>query len=129
MRDDRAEVPGFGPATEGEPLVFGAPRPGYPLHRVPAHLVDQWLEFMAGRGIQRVVCLLMPEQLAYYDDLLRGYQAHFGGDLVGYAPIRDQFLADLPTLTKGILPFLAEADRRGEPTVVHCSAGIGRTGH
>jgi len=91
--------------------------------------VDQWLEFMAGRGIRRVVCLLMPEQLEYYDDLLGRYRAHFGGDRIGYAPIPDQFLAELPTLTSGILPFLAQADRRGEPTVVHCSAGIGRTGH
>jgi protein-tyrosine phosphatase len=129
MHDDRPEVPGFGPAAEDEPTVFGASRPGYPLHRVPALLVDEWLDFMAGQGIRRVVCLLMPEQLLYYDDLLGRYRAHFGGDRVGYAPIPDLFLADLSTFTEGILPFLVEADRCGERTVVHCSAGIGRTGH
>jgi protein-tyrosine phosphatase len=124
-----AEIPGFGPAAEGEPTVFGAPRPGYPLQRVPAGLVDDWLAFMAGHGIQRVVCLLTPEQLAYYDDLLGHYRAHFGDDRVGHTPIPDLCLADLPSLTQGVLPFLVQADRCNEQTVVHCSAGIGRTGH
>jgi protein-tyrosine phosphatase len=129
MAANDLDVPGFGPAAEGEPTVFGAPRPGYPRHQVTPEEVAVWLAFMHGQGIQRVVCLLTPEQLSYYDDLLGRYQAHFGAQRVRLAPIPDLYLADLPTLIGGILPFLLEADREGERTVVHCSAGIGRTGH
>ncbi|HEY7835383.1 MAG TPA: dual specificity protein phosphatase family protein [Ktedonobacterales bacterium] len=129
MDGEHASLPGFGPAAEDEPTVFGAPRPGYPLHRVPPAAVDEWLACMRGHDVRRVVCLLMPEQLAYYDDLPGRYRAHFGAERVRCAPIPDLYLADLDTLTEGILPFLAEADRHGERVVVHCSAGIGRTGH
>lgn len=129
MSDPSADVPGFGPAAEDEPTVFGAPRPGYPLHRVPPAAVAQWLAFMDAQRVRRVVCLLTAEQLAYYDDLPASYRAHFGGACVRCAPIPDLYLADESTLTEGILPFLVDADLHGERTVVHCSAGIGRTGH
>ena len=129
MAGSELDVPGFGPATEGEPTLFGAPRPGYPRHQVTPEEVAAWLAFMRGQGIQRVVCLLTPEQLSYYDDLLGQYRAQLGAARVRLAPIPDLYLADLPTLTEGILPFLLEADRQSERTVVHCSAGIGRTGH
>jgi protein-tyrosine phosphatase len=129
MAGSDLDVPGFGPAAEDEPTVFGAPRPGYPRHQVTPEEVAVWLAFMRDQGIQRVVCLLTPEQLSYYDDLLGQYRAQLGAARVRLAPIPDLYLADLPTLTEGILPFLLEADRQGERTVVHCSAGIGRTGH
>jgi protein-tyrosine phosphatase len=129
MPDSDLDVPGFGPAAEGEPTVFGAPRPGYVGNQVTPEEVADWLAFMRERGIQRVVCLLTATQLSFYDDLLGRYREQFGAERVLHAPIPEFHLADLPTLTDGILPFLLDADRLGERTVVHCSAGIGRTGH
>jgi protein-tyrosine phosphatase len=120
---------GFGAATPQEPIVFGARRPGYPSHRVPQAEVDDWIAFMQRQGIQRVVCHLPDSQLAYYDHLLESYRQAFGADRVCWAPIRDFHLADVRTLTETILPFLAQAERCNEKTVVHCSGGIGRTGH
>ncbi|MDJ0695566.1 dual specificity protein phosphatase family protein [Mastigocoleus sp. MO_188.B34] len=38
-------------------------------------------------------------------------------------------LVDRQILTQQTLPFLATADHRGEKVVVHCSGGVGRTGH
>lgn len=120
---------GFGAATPQEPVVLGARRPGYPSHHVPQAEVDDWIAFVQGHGIQRVACLLPESQLAYYDHLLESYRQAFGADRVCWAPIRDFHLADAPTLTETILPFLAQAQQRNEKTVVHCSGGIGRTGH
>ena len=48
---------------------------------------------------------------------------------VCWAPIKDFRLADENLLIETVLPFLAESIRKGEPVVVHCSGGSGRTGH
>jgi protein-tyrosine phosphatase len=114
----------FAAAWENEPIVFGASRPGYFNNEV-----HEWVEFMKRQGIQRVCCLLSDNQLAHYSDLLGTYQQEFGNHHVCWAPIEDFHLSDLETLTTKILPFLAEADKRAEKVVVHCSGGIGRTGH
>jgi protein-tyrosine phosphatase len=114
----------FAAAWENEPIVFGASRPGYFNNK--AH---DWVEFMKRQGIQRVCCLLCDNQLAHYSDLLGTYQQEFGNHHVCWAPIEDFHLSDLETLTTKILPFLAEADKQAEKVVVHCSGGIGRTGH
>jgi hypothetical protein len=62
---------GFGAATEGEQIVFGARRPGFPFTHVSREVFNNWLAFMQHQSIQQIVCLLPPKQLAYYaDDLL-----------------------------------------------------------
>lgn len=84
---------------------------------------------MKRQGIKRVCCLLPDNQLARYSALLDTYQQAFGNNYVCWAPVADFHLSDLETLTKKILPFLTEAEKLGEKVVVHCSGGIGRTGH
>ncbi|MEH2278163.1 MAG: dual specificity protein phosphatase family protein [Nostoc sp.] len=114
----------FAPAWENEQVVFGAARPGYTNNKV-----QDWIEFMKYQYIKRVCCLLPDQQLAYYSELLGTYKQEFGNQLVCWAPIADFHLSDLETLTQKILPFLIEADKQNEKVVVHCSGGIGRTGH
>ncbi|NJM73534.1 MAG: protein phosphatase [Scytonema sp. RU_4_4] len=113
----------FAAASELEPIVFGASRPGY-----SAQNVHDWVNFMKCRGIQRVCCLLPDTQLARYSDLLGIYRQVFGIDQICWAPIKDFQLPDRETLIQKILPFLTAADQLGEKVVVHCSGGIGRTG-
>jgi protein-tyrosine phosphatase len=120
---------GFGPAGPEERCVFGARRPGYPDSPVQPAEVDRWISFMRSAGIDRVVCLLSKEQLTGYDDLRGRYEEAFGSNNVLFAPVEDYTLADLPTLSGRILPFLAETDGSGRKAVVHCAGGIGRTGH
>lgn len=121
---------GFAAARPGENVIYGAQRPGYNAKSVGKDPVDDWVAFMKKQGIQRICCLLGPDQLAFYTpDLLEQYRKAFGEDHVHSAPVKDYHLCDRETLHMKILPFLLQADEAGEPTVVHCSGGSGRTGH
>ena len=120
---------GFGAARPDEPTVFGARRPGFPFPTVAPATVDTWIRFMQSQRIERVVCLLPQEQLRGYPRLLEVYRRRFGASNVCWSPVHDFKLADAAALTQEILPFLADADRRGGRAVVHCAGGIGRTGH
>ncbi len=84
---------------------------------------------MQNQGIQRICCLLPETQLTRYSNLLDAYRKVFGLDQVCWAPIEDFNLATPEILVHQILPFLAIANQQNEKVVVHCSGGIGRTGH
>ena len=114
----------FAAASENEPTVFGSARPGYRNEQV-----NEWLQFMKEQDIKRVCCLLSASQLNQYSNLLDIYQQTFGVGRICWAPIEDFSFANPEVLTRQILPFLAAADQRNERVVVHCSGGIGRTGH
>ena len=120
---------GFGPATVDEPTVFGARRPGFPFPVVSSTTVNMWIQFMQSEQIARVLCLLPQRQLAGYSHLLEAYTQRFGTSNVCWSPVHDFKLADATALTHVILPFLADADQHQERVVVHCSGGVGRTGH
>lgn len=120
---------GFSAASEQEAFVFGARRPGWPFSRVSSQLVQSWITFMQAQDIKRVICLLPQRQLKAYNDLLAIYRQSFGEDHVLWVPIADFQLAEEAQLIDQILPFLAESVQQEEKTVVHCSGGVGRTGH
>jgi protein-tyrosine phosphatase len=114
----------FAPASENESIVFGSARPGY-----NGEQVKEWIEFMQSHDIDRICCLLPESQLNRYSNLLEVYRQTFGLDRVCWAPIEDFHIVKSEILIHQILPFLATADRKGEKVVIHCSGGVGRTGH
>lgn len=114
----------FAAADKNEMIVYGAAKPGKSRQQV-----SDWINFMKQQGIQRVCCLLCDSQLAGYENLLEIYQSEFGMERVCWAAIEDFQLVELETLTEKILPFLAIANQESEKVVVHCSGGVGRTGH
>lgn len=115
----------LGPASQNEPIVFGAQGPAYSLLRM-----SEWIAYMRAQGIKRVCCLLHQEQLkSYKEDLLEMYNREFGVENICWAPIPDYHLCDVGLLKERILPFLKDADAKSEPVVVHCQGGRGRAGH
>ena len=114
----------FTAASENELIVFGSARPGYSDRQIRA-----WIDFMQKQSIRRVCCLLSKAQLNRYSDLLDVYQQAFGRTQICWAPIEDFNLVDTEILIHQILPFLAIASQQNEAVVVHCSGGVGRTGH
>jgi protein-tyrosine phosphatase len=117
----------FAAASPTESIVFGSARPGYRSEQVQA-----WLTFMQAQGIQRVCCLLSAQQMQSYQtsiSLLECYQQTFGLEQVCWAPIEDFHLVNAELLLDTILPSLTAAQQLQQPVVVHCSGGVGRTGH
>jgi protein-tyrosine phosphatase len=125
----RVDAYRFAPAAPDEPIVHGACCPGW--HSTADHedAVAEWVAFVRSRGIERVCCLLTGVQLERTDADVARYGDAFDADAVRHVPIPDHHLADRSTLAEEVLPFLEEADAAGERVVVHCLAGIGRTGH
>jgi protein-tyrosine phosphatase len=127
---DKKENFGFSAASPEEKIVFGAARPAYGSPAISRKDAEDWLVYMQARGVKRVCCLLADEQIAVYGfDLPGFYREVLGKNHVCWSPVPDGFLATAAQLKEEILPFLDEADRDGERVVVHCAAGLGRTGH
>jgi hypothetical protein len=118
----------FAPAAADEEYVYGSCSPGW--HSAASHgeSIDDWIGFMRAEGIERVVCLLPGRQLAENGANLDCYGDAFGHPNVLHAPVPDRHLVPEALLTEEILPFIAEARNDEAPVVVHCLAGIGRTG-
>jgi protein-tyrosine phosphatase len=119
----------FAPAGPDESVVYGACCPGWHSAASHAAALDQWIADMRDAGIERVCCLLTGRQLDAHDANIGRYADAFGEEKVLHAPVPDHRLADRSTLEDEVLPFLAAADDADENVVVHCLAGIGRTGH
>jgi protein-tyrosine phosphatase len=122
---------GFGSPSKEEEYVFGAQRPGFPGKFVQKQVVDEWIAYMKKQGVRRIVCLLSEEELGNYPTLAGGllalYAENFGPDNVLWAPTPDKRLLSRETV-KHICHYLHAAVAQGEKVVVHCSAGLGRTG-
>lgn len=114
----------FAPAAPEEGVVYGACRPCH-----DGGTVGDWIDFARGQGIERVCCLLDGGHLRLYDDLLGTYAVAFGGADVLHVPVPDYDTIGSARLHDDLLPFLRAGAEDGRPTVVHCSAGSGRTGH
>ena len=122
---------GFGPSSREDENVYGAQRPGFPGKFVQKQVVDEWIAFMKKQGIKRIICLLSEDELGYYPTLTGGllgiYAEDFGPDNVLWAPTADRRLCSGEAI-KHVCYFLRAGMLNGQKTVVHCSAGQGRTG-
>lgn len=118
----------FGAASPEEEFVYGACSPGWHSAGSHATAIDDWIDFMHESGIERVCCLLTGRQLDQQEANVGRYRDAFGRENVLHAPIPDHHLAEPDYLSERILPFLEESVQKEEPVVVHCLAGIGRTG-
>ena len=110
-------------------MLAKSSRPGYPERQgIGEEEVDEWIERCREMGIKSIICLLSDDQLPFYSELSTDLIQYYrdAGFAVAHVPEEDYRLPPLSDISLGLV--VSAFEDLEKPVLVHCSAGIARTG-
>ena len=120
---------GYPPEWVLPELLAKSPRPGYPGREgTSKEVVDEWIEDVRAMGVRSIICFLSDHQLAFYSDLPSGLIQYYRDAGFDVAHIPEDDYKSPPLSEEGVRESVAAFERLEKPVLVHCSAGLARTG-
>ena len=120
---------GYPPEWVLPELLAKSPRPGYPGREgISKEVVDEWIENVRAMGVRSIICFLSDHQLAFYSDLPSGLIQYYRDADLEVAHIPEDDYKSPPLSEEGVRESVAAFERLEKPVLVHCSAGLARTG-
>ena len=120
---------GYPPEWVLPELLAKSPRPGYPESEgISKEAVDEWIENIRAMGVRSIICFLSDHQLAFYSDLPSGLIQYYRDAGFDVAHIPEDDYKSPPLSEEGVRESVVAFERLEKPVLVHCSAGLARTG-
>jgi|TARA_B100000809_G_scaffold250461_1_gene282948 protein-tyrosine phosphatase len=106
-----------------------SPRPGYPDRvSINREVVDEWIEKVKDMKISSIICFLSDDQLPFYSGLPSGLIQYYRDAGFDVAHIPEADYKTPPLSEEGVREAVVSFEKLQKPVLVHCSAGLARTG-